>query len=98
MRRAHHDFPSILVPKSLCVLENAHTRGFGAARQALGVFERMQMTAARVEYPAQIAIAAHVRLQLGAIEQARRAITVLVVQLMDPLLQFIEMPRLEIGR
>ena len=68
---------SILVAKRLGVLENARTRGFGGARQALSVFERMQVAAARVEQPAEIALAAHVRLQFGAIEQARRAVAVL---------------------
>ncbi len=51
------------------------------------------MAAARIDEPAEIALAAHVGLQLLAIEQSRRCVVVVMVQLLDPLRQFPNMPR-----
>ena len=51
------------------------------------------MSAARIDQSAQVALAAHVRLQLGAIEQAHRLVAVLIVQFLIPVAKFLKMPR-----
>ena len=55
----------------------------------------MQVAAARVEEPSEIALAAHMRLQFVAIEQLRRPIAIVFVQFARPIIQFLHMPRLD---
>ena len=76
------------------LLEDSGTLEFGGPRQAFGVLERMQMPASRVDEAAEIMVAAHMKLQFVTAQQRRRAIAVVVVQLMQPFGQFIDVARL----
>jgi hypothetical protein len=55
----------------------------------------MQMAAARVDEPSEVMIAANVLLQLLAVQQPCRAVTIILVQFTRPIVQFLQMPRLD---
>src|SRR5271165_489721 len=52
------------------------------------------MAAARVDEPSEIALAAHMRLQLVAVQAAGRCIAVVLMELTRPGIQFAQMARL----
>ena len=66
-----------------------------ARARPCGVLEGVQVSAARVDQTAEIALAAHVRLQLVAIEEAHRSVAVLIVQFASPVAKLPYMPRLD---
>ena len=95
LRGVHRDLGAVLIAQHPGVLENHRPGRLGRARHALRELERVQMAAARIDEPAEIALAAHVRLQFIAIQQLHRGVAVVFVQLAGPILQFRDMPRLD---
>ena len=84
----------LFVAQRLRPLENRRSGGLRGTRDTQSELEGMQVTAARVEKPAEIPAAAHMGLQLVPIEQAHRFVGVLAAQLVEPLGKLVEMPRL----
>src|SRR5450432_1211345 len=63
--------------------------------EALRVFERMQMAAACIEQAAKVALALHMGLKVGAVEEANRVVIIFILQFMHPLDEFPDLPRLD---
>src|SRR5258707_13386744 len=93
--RMHGDFGSLLIAQHLRILEDLGAGCLGGARQPLSELERMQVAAARVDQPSEIAAAPYMRLQFVAIQQAGGWGVVLFVQFTGPIRQPLEMPRRE---
>src|SRR5208283_3076890 len=65
LRGTHAHLGAVRVGERLRIFENARSRRLGGARQTLSVLEGMQVSAARVDQSAEIALAAHMGLKFG---------------------------------
>ena len=94
-RGVHDDFRSIFIAQHLRVLEDLGAGSLGGACHPQSEFEGVQVAAARVDQPSEVAAAPHVRLQFVAIQQAHRGVIIFLAQFMCPIVQFPKMARFD---